>query len=222
MPTARISDKQREQVLILLAKQWEVPDIAREVGVTVRQVSAIKAHITMRSYSNKHTSGSEKETRKPKSPIASVAKVDDLSYLIDTVQAGLSEIAIQVGTEISTNKRVYWDPDPDYGSPNPHLMIMGESGFGKTYSIQCLVAEFANLGIPSIIIDYGRGFDLPTIPSGFIGLANPVEILAGEHGISINPLQIHLTDMNGPVNVAVRVSDSFSRVYRIGVQMIAA
>lgn len=221
MPTARISDKQREQVLILLAKQWEVPDIAREVGVTVRQVSAIKAHITMRSYRNKSTTDSKYNERNPKISAFSTVQRNNVASLIDKIQGDLSQIAILVGTEVSTSKELYWDPDPDYGSPNPHLMIMGESGFGKTYSIQCLVAELAGRGIPSIIMDYGRGFDLSTAPAEFIQLAAPIEILAGEHGISINPLQIHTTDMNGPVNVAVRVADSFSRVYRIGVQQHA-
>src|SRR5215216_3309201 len=189
MPTARISNNQREQILILLAKGWDVGDIAFEVGVTVHQVSAVKAHITMRSYRNKPISDSNEEKGRAKHSLASVSKLDKVSQVVDIVQANLSLIAIPVGKETSTKKEVLWDPDPDYGSPNPHLMIMGESGFGKTYSIQCLVAELANLGIPSVIIDYGRGFDLPTAPAEFIKLANPVEILAGEHGISINPLQ---------------------------------
>ena len=109
-------DKQREHILILLAKGWEVGDIAREVGVTVRQVSAVKAHITMRSYSNKPLPHSELMTSKNKKPLT----VDDVSQLIDKAQTNLSPIAIPVGAEISTNKETYWDPDPDYGSPNPH------------------------------------------------------------------------------------------------------
>lgn len=220
MPTARISDNQREQILLLLAKGWEAGDIARKVGVTVRQVSAVKAHVTMHSYIDK-ASDSDLEMGGAKRSLASVSKLDNISQFVDTVQTNLSPVAISVGEETCTKKDIYWDPDPDYGSPNPHLMIMGESGFGKTYSIQCLVAEFAKLGIPSVIIDYGRGFDLTTIPAEFRNLANLVEILAGEYGIRINPLKIHPTDMNGPVNVAVRVSDSFSRVYRIGVQQHA-
>src|SRR5207237_54277 len=37
-------------------------------------------------------------------------------------------------------------------------------------------------------------------------------------GININPLRITAHDSNGPVNVAVRVSDTFSRIYNIGIQ----
>ena len=43
---------------------------------------------------------------------------------------------------------------------NPHLMIMGESGSGKTYAVQCLVAELAQRKVPSILFDYGQSFEL--------------------------------------------------------------
>jgi DNA phosphorothioation-dependent restriction protein DptH len=140
---------------------------------------------------------------------------------LNKLQEGLSPIAVPVGPEVNTRKDVYWDPDPEYGNANPHLMIIGESGFGKTYAIQCLIAELAQRGVPSVVIDYGQGFDLKSSPKEFVQATHPTEILAGEHGININPLQIHVNDINGPVNVAVRVSDSFSRIYGIGVQQHA-
>lgn len=96
-------------------------------------------------------------------------KPSTVSDLLDRLQAKLSSIAVPVGREVTNGgQHVYWDPNPDYGSANPHLMIIGESGFGKTYTMQCLVAELAQRCIPSIVIDYGRGFDLEAAPKEFI------------------------------------------------------
>jgi DNA phosphorothioation-dependent restriction protein DptH len=225
MAAIRIRGTQRRDILRLLALGWETEDIARKVGVTRRQVAAVKAHVTMRSYEQTHlvphvvvetTNHGQFESLTPEGQNAAAT-----SELLDKLQAELSSIAMPVGREVTTGKQVYWDPNPDYGSANPHLMIIGESGFGKTYTMQCVVAELALRGVPSVIIDYGRGFDLDVAPEEFINLTRPMEILAGVRGININPLQIHPSDINGPLNVAVRVSDSFSRVYRIGVQQHA-
>lgn len=223
MATVRISSEKRGEILRLLDLGWSGEDIAREVEVTPRQVAAVKAHVTMHSYDKtRRTERAVTETLSSGQLLSPTPEQEgSISELLDRLQRGLSSVAVPVGREVTTGRQVYWDPNPDYGSANPHLMIIGESGFGKTYAIQCLVAELALRRIPSIVIDYGRGFDVDAAPKEFINLTNPVEVLAGVHGININPLQIYPTDINGPLNVAVRVSDSFSRVYRIGVQQHA-
>lgn len=209
-------------MLRLLDKGWASEQIAHELGISSRQVAAIKAHKTMRSYDVMRQPEQDKQLAESieERPPAKIEKnvTNDVSVLLDRLKIGLSRVAVLVGREVATGGEVYWDPNPDSGSANPHLMIMGESGFGKTYTIQCLITELARRAIPSVIIDYGRGFDLRGAPAEFIHHARPTEILAGEYGLSINPLKIHPGDVNGPINVAVRVSDSFSRVYRIGVQ----
>lgn len=223
MPKSKINDTQREQILKLLASGRGVKEIALELDVTTHQVAAVKAHVTMRSYGSQDPLSND-SVRAPveiNQDINTSHEVAETVGLIDEIQSSLSPDAILVGQDVTTGKKIFWDPDPDYGSANPHLMIIGESGFGKTYTIQCLVAELAQRGVPSVIIDYGQGFDLQTSPKEFKTLAHPVEVMAGEQGINVNPLQIHPNDVNGPLNVAVRVSDCFSRVYRIGVQQHA-
>jgi DNA phosphorothioation-dependent restriction protein DptH len=97
--------------------------------------------------------------------------------------------------------------------------VVGESGFGKTYTICCLIGELAQQRVVSIVIDYGQGFLRNSLPAEFVTAVNPIEILASREGININPLQIFPTDLLGPVNVAQRIADTFARVYpRIGVQ----
>jgi hypothetical protein len=46
--------------------------------------------------------------------------------------------------------------------PNPHVLILGESGTGKTYSISCLTAELAQEGGVSMVFDSGQGFSPST------------------------------------------------------------
>jgi DNA phosphorothioation-dependent restriction protein DptH len=127
-----------------------------------------------------------------------------------------------LGADAETREVVSWNPDPSTGAANPHVLVLGESGFGKTYTISCLLAELAQQGIPSVIFDYGQGFSLHSSPPEFIKATRPLELLASREGIDINPLQIFPTDLLGPVNVAQRVADTFARVYtRIGVQQHA-
>jgi DNA phosphorothioation-dependent restriction protein DptH len=102
------------------------------------------------------------------------------------------------------------------------LLIIGESGSGKTYATQCICAELAQRGFPTIVFDFGQGFALNNVPHEFTQFARPIEINVGKDGININPLQIFPSDIHGPVNVAQRIADTFARVYpTIGVQQHA-
>jgi DNA phosphorothioation-dependent restriction protein DptH len=125
---------------------------------------------------------------------------------------------ILVGEDIKSRLPIGWNPASDTGSPNPHMMIVGESGSGKTYAVQCLVAELIQNGMSAVIFDYAQGFVENALPHSFVRTVRPREILASTRGLNVNPMRIAPTDANGPVNAAVRVSDTFARIYRIGVQ----
>jgi polynucleotide 5'-kinase involved in rRNA processing len=74
---------------------------------------------------------------------------------------------------------VNWNPQDAGAVPNPHLMIMGESGSGKTYAVQCLVAELAQRSIPSILFDYGQSFELQHLEEPFTKFTGIKEHLIG-------------------------------------------
>jgi DNA phosphorothioation-dependent restriction protein DptH len=99
------------------------------------------------------------------------------------------------------------------------MLIIGGSGYGKTYTISCLTAELALQGVPSVIFDYAQGFSPSALDSNF---GNKVPITwfdISRKGVTINPFNIHESDPLGPVNAAQRVADTFARVYpRLGVQ----
>lgn len=93
----------------------------------------------------------------------------------------------------------------------PHVLIIGESGTGKTYTMSCLIAELAQEGITSIIFDYSQGFAPQALPPAFVEATDVEEIHASRDGVDINPLQVHASDIHGPVNVAQRVGDTFGQ-----------
>jgi DNA phosphorothioation-dependent restriction protein DptH len=132
------------------------------------------------------------------------------------IEEAATEDGIYVGEDSDYSDSQYWVPWNTHLSQNPHLMIIGESGSGKTYATQCLVAELAQAGIPSVIFDYGQGFELGTLERHFRKFTNPQEYLVGEKGLTLNPIEIFPRDVRGPNTVATRISDVFDAVYRLG------
>ena len=117
-------------------------------------------------------------------------------------QSGPKFPPILLGSDAETGEPVNWNPDPDTGLANPHALILGESGFGKTYTICCLLAELSERGVHSLVFHYGQGFAANSAPREFVEWVRPVEIAASLDGIDVNPLQIFSTERPGPVNVA--------------------
>ena len=147
------------------------------------------------------------ETKKPKPKNSYKLEAIETSK-ITKVKSG-----ILLGENVETGINDYWNPFPESGSTNPHALIVGESGVGKTETIRSIVTELAQKGINSIIFDYGQGFSLDDAPPEFLDYARPIEIFASKDGVNINPLELFPFDINGPLNVAQRVADTFKRVY---------
>ena len=211
----RITDDERRAVLALLAQGHDRDTISALVGVTPGQVSAISAHVKMGTYELPDPATTPGQRFTPAIPDV-VADLNDCGRACDPVQS------IPLGKDVESGESVCWNPDPATGSVNPHVLILGESGFGKTYTISCLLAELAHRGIHSVVFDYGQGFSPDAIPPEFTEWVQPTEINASRDGVDVNPLQIFPTDILGPVNVAQRVSDTFTRVYtKLGVQQHA-
>lgn len=89
---------------------------------------------------------------------------------------------------------------------NPHILIVGGSGTGKSSLAKHLVKEFlATYGIPSLIIDaHNEYIDLAQSINGEVVYANE---------ISINPLDL---DGASPRERIVQVADTLQRVFRLG------
>jgi len=221
MPS-KITRQQRTEVLQLLAQGDDRETIAAATGVTPGQVSAIAAHVTMGTYTLPHPDEAASSAPIAESGCKGSSLLQRIRDREGTAQPEQHLRPVLLGSDAETDEEVFWNPDPSTGAANPHVLVLGESGFGKTYTIFCLLGELAQQGVLSIVFDYGQGFSTASLPPEFVAAVKPKEILASRDGIDINPLQVFPTDMLGPVNVAQRVADTFARVYsKIGVQQHA-
>jgi DNA phosphorothioation-dependent restriction protein DptH len=212
--TKKITRTQRKQICELLEQRHDRNTIAGIVGVTPSQVSAVAAHVTMGTYEH-HKLQPDRNTTGV-SAVVSFNIQEQRSSPEGTPSENAQRILLgydRSGTPL------HWDP---VNSVNPHVLIAGESGYGKTYSISCLVAELSQRGIPSIIFDYGQGFTATSSNESFLQTAKPNQLQAARNGIQVSPFEIFPSDLHGPVNVAQRVADTLTRVYQgIGVQQHA-
>jgi DNA phosphorothioation-dependent restriction protein DptH len=216
----RITEAQKQAVLRMLAQGVDRETIAASVDITPGQVSAVAAHVRMGTYTLPAVEESREDTAKEKSRTQNLLRQMHKLGSIPSLPRRLTPILL--GNDAESNEEVFWNPDPESGAANPHVLVLGESGFGKTYTIACLLAELAQQRLLSVVLDYGQGFALDALPQEFLKAANPVELQASRDGLDINPLQIFPSDLHGPVNVAQRVADTFARVYpKIGVQQHA-
>ena len=193
----RITEIQKQAVLRLLAQGVDRETIAASVGITPGQVSAVAAHVKMGTYElpadgEQSRKGGTEERERTRNLLH---QMHDLESSL-AAQTRLAPILL--GTDAESNNEVFWNPDPNSGSANPHVLVLGESGFGKTYTIACLLAELAQQHLLSVVLDYGQGFSLDALPPEFLDATNPVELQASRDGIDINPLQIFPSDMHRP------------------------
>jgi DNA phosphorothioation-dependent restriction protein DptH len=225
----RISDKQRGKIISLLDEGLPREAIAKALGVSPGQVSAVAAHLTMGTYT-KDTATSCKRSQSTAAVAADTvlrapAGEDEGDPSPPRLPSRGSQpspaspFRVLLGTNTQNGDDVWWYPSPTSDTLNPHLLILGESGSGKTYATQCICTELVRHGIPTIVLDLGQGYAPSTTPNEFREFGHPVEINVGRDGININPLQIFPSDIHGPVNVAQRIADTFARVYpTIGIQ----
>lgn len=151
------------------------------------------------------------------------------SRLIQAVEPKLAiPERILIGTRTS-GEPAYWH----FGHPqlpNRHLLIFGTSGSGKTYGIQCLLAEMACSGLRSLIVDYTDGFLPAQMEERFKALARPLNHFVRTERLPLNPFrrQRQVLDPSlpeieeGSYEVATRIQSIFASVFDMGDQQSAA
>jgi hypothetical protein len=223
MPIQRLPESVAQLIYELGAQQKEPGEIAQILNLKKVQVSTVLAH-------RKLQQAKSAEMAREEIPEQAVAVASDTPRTDETAAArdGYEEVTEELAEEeTQTDEGIYvgddGDHDPMYWEPmnpqsvqNPHLMIMGESGSGKTYAAQCLVAELAQRDIPAVLFDYGQSFEIQHLEKPFIDFTGIKEYLIGEEGLPLNPLQISPKDVHGPKSVATRISDVFDAAYHLG------
>src|SRR5205814_1932544 len=95
--------------------------IAERLGVSPRQVAAIAAHVTMNTYDTGTQAERSSDSSPPMASQPAVAPPDEPTNSSDDVR-------ILIGTDLESGQPQFWSPTPGSGTPNPHLLIVGESG----------------------------------------------------------------------------------------------
>ena len=224
MSVPKLADSIVNEILKLHEFNTPASEIANLLNIKKMQVTAIIAHHAMKGVPQAIESpyhANEVADFDREEPAGTTLDSNAIEGVLDQisdveVQENVESEGILIGTDSEYNDLIYWTPENTQDVPNPHMMIMGESGSGKTYSVQCLTAELAQHDIPSIIFDYGQGFETQELDEIYRSYTKPKEYLLGEEGIPLNPLRIFPADAHGPKSVATRLSDVFDAVYALG------
>ena len=135
-----------------------------------------------------------------------------------------------IGVDPSTDERYYWE----FGNKNlgnRHLLINGNSGYGKTYCIQGLLMEAVSCGVSAVVFDYTGGFTNSKLDPIFKAkLGDKItQRIVKTTKVPINPFEKHDNVIDEDtvipednVDVASKISSIFTKVYTLGDQQRSA
>ena len=113
--------------------------------------------------------------------------------------------SIHLGTDAATNAEVRW---PLTIQGNPHLLMAGLPGMGKTTSLLNLCRQMVDAGIRPIVFSYHQDIDDRLVQS-----VKPVRFIDFD-GLGFNPLHIVNRDMRmAHLDVAGAMRDIFAAIY---------
>jgi hypothetical protein len=154
-------------------------------------------------------------------------KADEVDASVPTTQT--SELATDapdrpralLGTspgEYGKPRDIWFDPAaPEDRLPNPHLMITGETGSGKTQATKAVLADMRPLEVPALILDFKDDYSEQAYAEteGF-NVYDP-----SDQSLPFNPLAPAVDPRSGRVNPTHhlhQLTDIIKRVYRLGDQ----
>lgn len=117
---------------------------------------------------------------------------------------------------------VFWEPlvDKPKKIPNPHIMILGTSGSGKTQTLKALIYELHQQNVPAVIFDFHGEY----AEDGF-NKAFDAKVIDPLKGVNINPLELPTDPGTGnkasPVQLVSEVTEIIDGIYRLGHQQKA-
>src|SRR5260370_9592606 len=216
MPITKIADQTIRLILDLKDQNKnpdEIANILRLKPIHVRtilaahQTESLSIEVDSQRRTGPSTSLAELErpATLPNRPIPPIVGESDPGEEEDDDDAEkVRPDAIYIGEDEGYSGTVYWEPTNKADVPNPHLMIMGDSGSGKTYSTQCLIAELSQKNIPSIVFDYSQSFEVAHLEKPFLKFTNVKEHVLADTVLPINPLQGFRKYPAGPTRLAAR------------------
>jgi len=100
------------------------------------------------------------------------------------------------------------------------MLIFGSSGSGKTYAIQCILAELASVGLSSFIVDYTDGFLTQHTENIYRKICKPKDYYVRAKPLPINPFKAFTAELEPGLvledtsfDIALRVKNILLSVY---------
>ena len=120
--------------------------------------------------------------------------------------------------EYGKPREIWFDPAaPEDRLPNPHLMITGETGSGKTQATKALLAEMRPFKVPALILDFKDDYsELVYAETEGFNVYDP-----NDQSLPFNPLAPAFDPRSGRVNPTHhlhQLTDIIKRIYRLGDQ----
>ena len=115
-------------------------------------------------------------------------------------------------------REIWFDPQaPEHRLPNPHLMITGETGSGKTQATKAILSDMRPFEVPALILDFKDDYSDPVYAEseGF-HVYDP-----SDQSLPFNPMAPSVDPRSGRVNPTHhlhQLTDIIKRVYRLGDQ----
>jgi DNA phosphorothioation-dependent restriction protein DptH len=115
-------------------------------------------------------------------------------------------------------REIWFDPQaPEDRLPNPHMMITGETGSGKTQATKTILAELRWFEVPALILDFKDDYsEMAYAEAEGLNVYDP-----SDESLPFNPLAPAVDPRSGRVNPTHHVhqlTDIIKRVYRLGDQ----
>jgi hypothetical protein len=120
--------------------------------------------------------------------------------------------------EYGRTRDIWFDPAaPEDRLPNPHLMITGETGSGKTQATKAILADMRPFEVPALILDFKDDYSEQVYADaeGF-KVYDP-----NDQSLPFNPLAPAVDPRSGRVNPTHhlhQLTDIIKRIYRLGDQ----
>ena len=118
---------------------------------------------------------------------------------------------IHIGTD-KIEQKILLEPEKE---ANPHIMIVGSSGNGKTQFMKYMLYMFSKHQRNSLILDYNDDYasDLK-----FTEATNAAVLDVWSQGIDINPLEFNPSIKESPKSKVFAISSIMDRVFNLGIQ----
>jgi len=120
--------------------------------------------------------------------------------------------------EYGKSREIWFDPAaPEDRLPNPHLMITGETGSGKTQATKSLLADLRPFEVPALILDFKDDYSDPVYAeTEGLNVYDP-----DDQTLPFNPLAPAVDPRSGranPTHHLHQLTDIIKRIYRLGDQ----